>query len=213
MAKQRQSNFELLRIVAMFFIVTHHLIIKGASTCGYMQSYNFERDGCVGLFINGLVVGGVNLFILISGYFGIKQLVKPILKLVIDLVVYGIIAYLIGVAFLNIDFNLNGLVHSIDIRNWFVVQFVLLIFMSPMLEATLNGQSRVTLGKWVGLLLIVNVCFGYFLGYVNSNGYNYLNFIQLYVIARYIRLMKEEKTSLYVHITKYAFFYLLVHCY
>lgn len=35
----RLSNFELLRIVAMFGIVLHHLVIKGASTCGYVTLY------------------------------------------------------------------------------------------------------------------------------------------------------------------------------
>ena len=37
----RLSNFELLRIVAMFGIVLHHLVIKGASTCGYVTPYNY----------------------------------------------------------------------------------------------------------------------------------------------------------------------------
>lgn len=58
MERQRQSNFELLRIIAMLFIVTHHLIIKGAGTCGYMTPYDYNRDGWFGLLVNGLVVGG-----------------------------------------------------------------------------------------------------------------------------------------------------------
>lgn len=61
MEKQRQSNFELLRIVAMLFIVAHHLIIKGADTCGYITPYDYHSDGWLGLFINGLVVGGGRL--------------------------------------------------------------------------------------------------------------------------------------------------------
>ena len=58
----RLSNFELLRIVAMFGIVLHHLVIKGASTCGYVTPYNYEKDGFVGLILNSLVVGGGELF-------------------------------------------------------------------------------------------------------------------------------------------------------
>ena len=45
----------------MLFIVTHHLIIKGADTCGYITSYDYSIDGWFGLFINGLVVGGGEL--------------------------------------------------------------------------------------------------------------------------------------------------------
>ena len=56
----RLSNFELLRIVAMFGIVLHHLVIKGASTCGYVTPYNYEKDGFIGLILNSLEDGGVN---------------------------------------------------------------------------------------------------------------------------------------------------------
>lgn len=54
----RLSNFELLRIIAVFGIILHHLIIKGASTCGYVETFNINEDGIMGLFINSLVVGG-----------------------------------------------------------------------------------------------------------------------------------------------------------
>ena len=54
----RQSNFELLRLVAIFMIIVHHLVIKSAETCGYTQPYLYERDGVIGLILNGLVVGG-----------------------------------------------------------------------------------------------------------------------------------------------------------
>lgn len=56
--KVRQSNFELLRIVAIFGIIYHHLLVKGASTCGYINSYNMLTDGCGGIIINSLIVGG-----------------------------------------------------------------------------------------------------------------------------------------------------------
>lgn len=33
--KKRQSNFELLRIIAMFFIVIHHSLVHGILTSSY----------------------------------------------------------------------------------------------------------------------------------------------------------------------------------
>lgn len=56
--KNRQSNFELLRLVAIFMVIVHHLVIKSAQTCGYTHPFNLEQDGVNGLFINGLVLGG-----------------------------------------------------------------------------------------------------------------------------------------------------------
>lgn len=150
------------------------------------------------------------MFILISGYFGIRHLLKPLLKLFIDLTVYGLIAYLVGVIFFGIDFSLGGLIHGIDIHNWFVVHFALLVLSAPILEASLQGRSSECLIKWIILLVIINVFFGYILGYVNTNGYNYLNFIMLYFIARYIRLIKEDNSPLYVHFKKFGLFYWII---
>lgn len=57
----RQSNFELLRIVCILGIILHHLIIKGASTCGYVTPYNFNKDGIFGVILNSFIVGGGKL--------------------------------------------------------------------------------------------------------------------------------------------------------
>ena len=54
----RQSNFELLRIVAIIMVIIHHLVIKSAQTCGYTRPFSFDDDGVLGLVINSLVVGG-----------------------------------------------------------------------------------------------------------------------------------------------------------
>lgn len=43
----RKSNIELLRVVAMLMIIFHHLVIKGADTCGYLTPYNIS-DGLLG---------------------------------------------------------------------------------------------------------------------------------------------------------------------
>lgn len=54
----RQSNFELLRIVAILMVIMHHLIIKSAQTCGYTHTFDLEHDGYIGLIFNSLFVGG-----------------------------------------------------------------------------------------------------------------------------------------------------------
>lgn len=54
----RQSNFELLRLVAILMIITHHLIIKSAQTCGYTHPFSLDEDGVLGLVINSLTIGG-----------------------------------------------------------------------------------------------------------------------------------------------------------
>ena len=67
------SQFELLRIIAMFFVVIGHLVINGANTVGLLTPYNVENDGIAGVIIHSSVVGGVNLFIMITGWYGVKK--------------------------------------------------------------------------------------------------------------------------------------------
>lgn len=59
--KIRESNLELLRILAMFCIVLHHLIVHGIRNVGYLP-YSFEEiclDKQIPLiFLNALTVAG-----------------------------------------------------------------------------------------------------------------------------------------------------------
>lgn len=68
MEKLRQSNFELLRVVAMLFILCYHQVIY----------YVLPTIGDSSLF-QGMQLTlhtGVLLFVLISGYFGIHPTVS-----------------------------------------------------------------------------------------------------------------------------------------
>ena len=69
----RESNFELMRIISMFFIVLFHFIVPTGgnlinSTSGYTQMF-FQ-------FLSILIVVHVNSFILISGYFQYNKKIK-----------------------------------------------------------------------------------------------------------------------------------------
>ncbi len=54
----RDSQFELLRIIAMLFVVVGHLVIKGADTVGLTSSYNIGKDGMKGVLFYSIAVGG-----------------------------------------------------------------------------------------------------------------------------------------------------------
>lgn len=67
-SKSRESNFELLRIVAMFCIVFYHLLLH----------YVIPAEGEESIFyaLQLPLHIGVPLFVFISGYFGIKPSVS-----------------------------------------------------------------------------------------------------------------------------------------
>ena len=75
--KVRNSNIELLRIIAMMFIVIWHISVHAQK--GELPSHNY---------IAAITTTGVNLFVLISGYWGIKLKWKSLLNILSIVVFY-----------------------------------------------------------------------------------------------------------------------------
>ena len=97
----RMSNYELLRIVAMFMIIGCHF-----SGHGVMHMLS-EREAYV-LWNSGTIINkiatcvlmpgaqiGTAIFFLISGYFGINIKVKSVIRILLMTVFYGLISCLL----------------------------------------------------------------------------------------------------------------------
>lgn len=72
MTKERESSFELLRIIAQFMIIFYHILYFAVYPASGMPFY---KAIWFPLHI------GVPLFVFISGYFGIRPTVKGFIKL------------------------------------------------------------------------------------------------------------------------------------
>jgi surface polysaccharide O-acyltransferase-like enzyme len=67
--KNRDSNFELLRLVCMFFILIQHFITNGLNITGHRLILDGTGDpNIVGIVSCSFVIIAVNCFVLISGY-------------------------------------------------------------------------------------------------------------------------------------------------
>ena len=77
--KQRQANIELMRIFAMFLIVVWHIYGHYMEGCDIIHPIAQKAMG----FITGFISFHVDLFILITGYFGVKNNKKAIVKNII----------------------------------------------------------------------------------------------------------------------------------
>ena len=80
MQKTRNSNIELLRIIAMVMILGLHvnfLAIGGPSTQDITSS---PFQSFIRLFAEYICIVGVNIFVLISGWFGINYKPKGIVQ-------------------------------------------------------------------------------------------------------------------------------------
>ena len=92
----RQSNIELLRIVAMFFIIAYHCVCN--STLWLELDFAHPSAKSILVQLWGMWgKTGINVFVLISGYFMcVSHLtVKRYVKLLAELLFYGIATYLV----------------------------------------------------------------------------------------------------------------------
>lgn len=190
---KRRSNFEALRVVAMCFIVIGHIFMHGLQ--GEVEYYNWIRIW---------TITGVNLFVLISGWFNIHLTWKSLLSLLGLVIFYKILSYIaVYIAIesfptLNI-FNVPNPSHNpLHVLTsvifpmskggyWFVSSYFVLMLLSPFINIVLNKDSKNALLLLV-VLLYLSIVSGWIFKYgINSNGYNAFHLITIYVLGDCLR--------------------------
>ena len=189
----RNSSFELLRIISMYSIIICHLATHG--NFGFdSQILSVPRFWWYFIELGGNF--GVNVFVLISGYFlilddsGVVNL-KKVLKLWGQVFFYSVLIYivfgLLGVS----EFSFLGLVKTIfPITHeewWFASTYVVLYLLHPFLNMLLNHIDKKTFQNLLVLLIIIWCIIPSF-SFSEYQSNNLLWFITLYSIAAYIRL-------------------------
>lgn len=140
----RQSNFELLRIVAMFFIVIGHFMAQG----NYFSYDGGVISRCLALFLGNASRIFVNVFLFIGIWFMVdsKFSSKRIIKLYLNTWIYtftlAIIVLLLGFK-PEIKYVITGIIPFIGKNLWFVSTYIALLLLSPWLQKvlTLNKKS------------------------------------------------------------------------
>lgn len=85
--KQRDSNFELLRIISMFLVCMLHvnIIIKNSIEASTIEKSLINLYSCG---IDGFSIVAVNVFVLISGWYGIKFRIKGLYSFLFQVFFY-----------------------------------------------------------------------------------------------------------------------------
>ncbi len=190
--KVRNSNIELLRVFAMILIILHHYALHG----GLIEIERAGINKAIGaiILIGGKI--GVNLFVLITGYFLIesKLKVKKILKLIGQVLFYTVSFFIIGTiingnysfeeikkSFLPITFN----------TYWFITAYIGIYVLSPFINKFVKSIKQEKLMVLIVILLILFSLIGFV---SSSSGYmgNLQWFLLMYIVGAYIRLYDFE---------------------
>lgn len=193
MVKPRESNMELLRIIAILMITFHHFLLRKYYG-GIVSGAELTNGWQWAVMFNGFAYVGVNVFVLISGYFGIRFKWKGVLNLFVFCAYYMALT----LTFEKLDGCIDLSAWEICVKSckamwdtdaWFIKCYIALYFLSPLLNAAIDNMSK---QQWRTVLLLLSVyClgFGYFcqVDVFNATGYTVGQFIWLYLIAGYIR--------------------------
>ena len=199
-SKVRQSNMELLRIVAILLVVVTHTdyYAIGEPTSEFCKNEMLKAS--FQYFIESFSIVCVNCFIFISGWFSIKPTVKGFANLLFQLVFYNLLVYFCFLAFGIIQFDLEGFVRHFNILYfWFIRCYIALYLISPILNKFIEHSSKELSGRIVIIFAALDVVLGWGLDCLQfDGGYSLLHFMVIYLIARYIhvhgvRLLSYDK--------------------
>lgn len=188
----RQSNFELMRIISMIFIVLYHILVHGK-----ILEHSTGAIEIILIFLESLILVHVNSFILITGYFQSQSNMKLSRALSINNMTW-FYKVVIMVILINI-----GLISSPDLITrirtylpidygtyWFIDNYLILYLISPILNQIINTSNKERLRKILFILFII-ISLASTISrdvYFNSEiGRSLSVFILLYFMGAYIR--------------------------
>lgn len=190
--RNRNSNFELMRIVSMLFIVIGHTLSWG----GVTDSAN-DFLKLIIYIIYALIVVHVNSFVLLTGYYQVqsKFKIKKVINILILMLFYRIFCLIIAI---NLDWiqcvGIKDLILKIvplsNFSYWYLNVYIVLYLISPYLNIFVNNTSK----KKYGILLIILFIFCSIITrstmqefIANEDGYSLIHFIFMYLIGGYLR--------------------------
>lgn len=183
-SSKRLLNFELLRIICMLLIILHHLSCHGV----YGQTNFYFNKILKNIFICGGKLG-VNVFVLISGYFLIdgKFKFKKALKVWFDVLFYTVGIYLLSTVFKINEVGYGRLLLCFTpfarSEYWFFSCYLIMYVLSPLLNKLIkNLNQREHLILMLALYLLAKHTL------LSDTAW----FIFLYVVASYIKLYPNK---------------------
>lgn len=198
--KERSSNFELLRIIAMILVlIIHVLICLPRPTSSLVIVAPLKALGFY--FTDAVSIVCVNVFILISGWFGINLKMRKLGILLFQIFffaifIWGFLSFIAPNKYINLrSFSTVFMLNTSDY--WFIKSYLGLYLLAPIINSFVERASR----KHYRNILILLYVFQTVYGWISidgaswiAGGYSAFSFVCLYLLGRYIRIYGNQIT-------------------
>ena len=195
--KERSSNIEILRIIAMVLITIGHYFVHGIDNGSILV---FNGTSFKPIFMQFAILGrlGNAIFILISGYFLVssKFKLKKLLKIIFQTMFFSVTIYLVTSIYYKTITPKGVILSFFPILNnvyWFISCYVVLYILSGALNKLLNNlNKKQSLLLCLVLFLLISLIprsFSYYLTDFSFRNFfgEMAIFIMLYCIGGVIR--------------------------
>ena len=203
--KDRSSNFELMRIFAMFLIITYHYALFSSFRFSPAE-ITFNRLFYQSMLLDGKT--GVNLFVMVSGYFMIRSRGVRTAKV---LQLWGQSFFYIIMIWILFHDRINGFNSMVQDTfkgklfflssgvQWFIATYMVLYLLTPYLNVMLTSFSRTMYRRMLVIMgvfwcLIPTVSWIPGMVVTEFQGSDLMFFIFLYCLGAYLRIYHEQSS-------------------
>lgn len=209
--KGRDSNFELLRIVAMMLVMLVHANYLSLGNVTQGELHASPLTAMVRIVCEQLCIVSVNLFILLSGWFGIRPTIKKFASLIFQILFIGLVSVEVcRLAGVEVPVRAFNDLLYFGASYWFVPAYLILFCIAPVLNSFAEHASKREFAGVLAAFFALQMLFGwltYDYGHF-ERGYSALSFIGLYLLAQFVRRHGERLRSLrwWQHLLFYMLF-------
>ena len=190
---QRNSNIELLRIIAMLMIIAHHCALYGF----YPEDVQYSSNKWIIDFLYSYGKVGVNIFVLITGYYMTEQSfrISRVLRIAGQVWFYSLCGLAVVLLIPGVSLERTDIVQSffpiVNNRYWFASSYLFLVMISPAINVFVHKASRGLLQGTLAVLIIG--CLVLPTLFDNMSFYSPMSwFVLLYITGSYIRLWRQD---------------------
>lgn len=190
--KQREISIELLRILAMLMVLGLHanFIALGGPTAGDILT----RDGICRTFFTFFCLEAVNVFVMISGWFGINASIRGFCNFLWRVIYIVGLLWIVGVLFFNEPITIRSILSIVGLYSgggWFVASYIGLYILSPVLNAYIEKSSPRNIALMLAAFFTFEILWGDTLSVMFiAGGYSTFSFIGIYILAGLLRKVK-----------------------
>lgn len=209
----RETNLELLRVVSMILIVCLHANYYSLGGVTQEEAISDLPAALTRMFFQLLCIVAVNVFILISGWFGIRPTLKGASSLLFQVFFFS--ALIGGIFFaVGLPFDKMAFLQTFHLGSsyWFVPSYLVLYTISPILNTFVEQASSRNIISILAAFFFLEFTLGWITNYASfDSGYSPLSFAGLYLITRFLKHHTSPlaQANMWIYLAGYALFSLI----